>query len=615
MEGKTTCDGYNGQPGCIVEQLLENPFVKKVFSEKLIILDKGRPTPPLTKLVQEDSKVPPSSGGYRRHFQTVTYDKNPWLTGCPYLNRLFCWPCLLFCGEQVVWNTKGYSELGNLCESMISHEHSQNHIRSVIFMRTFGGSQVGMQMSPHVKSTIEKHNKKVKNNRDVLQRIINIVTALTGQEQILLEQCEENSEANHGSYVELVNLVKGYDVTLATHLETSGVFSDISSQMHNDLVEAVSTVMMDELQSEINNATFITIMLDENTDLSNRPTAQLSVVLRFVGKDRTVSERFVGFVNNVEEGTAASLCEQFFAFVNKFHFGAKLIGLTYNGGVVTAGELGGLQAKVTEKFPCAIFLHSCAHDLNLVLSQACGRNKHCNIFFSTLNGLASFFSTSTKRTRALDAIIQARFPSAPPPRWNHTSELVQTAQEHYSSLVELFTNMTNEPYKWDSSSVLAASGFLYNLKNDTFRFLLQVFADIFAHTDVFFNLLKSKPMDIAHCVAEKNKLTEQLQRKQLEYHDGYAAFATVTNSDETPTKKARRSVDNEEDFLLFAALPGKGPQLDPIASSICQGKTQGRQTQGYKHMHPDAQFGSIMVWLRGALMTGSISWNQLDPEP
>lgn len=30
---------------------------------------------------------------------------------------------------------------------------------------------------------------------------------------------------------------------------------------------------------------------------------------------------------------------------------------------------------------------------------------------------------------------------------------------------------------------------------------------------------------------------------------------------------------------------------------------------------PQAQIGSIMVWLRGTLVTGCISWNKLEPEP
>ncbi|KAJ0005855.1 hypothetical protein NQD34_015749 [Periophthalmus magnuspinnatus] len=534
------CDKSKDAPECIVEQLLQTPFPTRVFPEKLIIVARGRPTPALTNLIQ-DSKVTATSGAYTRHFQTTTYEKYQWLTGCPKLNRLFCWPCILFSVEQVVWNTKGYADLGNLCGSMLRHERSQNHIRSVIALKTFEGARADSHLNQKVKLCIEKHNKKVKNNRDVLQRIVNIVTVLACQ-----EHCEEESpDSQRGNYIELVDLVKEYDVILATHLETS-VFSNLSSHVHNDLIDAVSMVMLDKIKSEISQAPFITIMFDKTTCSSS--AAQLSAVLRYVSKEGLLNERFIGFANLIEDCSVTTLCEHLSTFVEQFDCGAKLVAQTYDGAAVMPGELNNLQAKVKEKYPCSTFVHCRTHDLNLVLSQACAKNKHCNIFFSTLNGLASFFSSSIKRTRALDVIVQRRFPKAPPPRWNHTSGLVQTAQEHYSSLMELFNNIINEPHKWDSPSVLAAGGFLSNLEDDKFRFLLQVFADIFAHTDVFFSALQSKSMDIVYCVTEVKRVTEHLECKKAEYHEGYAAFATVTNSEESPAKRARHSLNNEEDF-------------------------------------------------------------------
>jgi len=46
-----------------------------------------------------------------------------------------------------------------------------------------------------------------------------------------------------------------------------------------------------------------------------------------------------------------------------------------------SGELNGVQAKVKEHAPDAIFIHCYAHRLNLVLSQAASSNAKCNVFF------------------------------------------------------------------------------------------------------------------------------------------------------------------------------------------------------------------------------------------
>ena len=99
-----------------------------------------------------------------------------------------------------------------------------------------------------------------------------------------------------------------------------------------------------------------------------------------------------------------------------------------------AGELNGLQAKVREKHESAIFVHCCAHVLNLVLSQAFSARKECKIFFSTINGLGIFFTKSSKQTNALNNIVKKRFPIAAPTLWNYSSHLVNTVKENLDNL-------------------------------------------------------------------------------------------------------------------------------------------------------------------------------------
>ena len=110
-----------------------------------------------------------------------------------------------------------------------------------------------------------------------------------------------------------------------------------------------------------------------------------------------------------------------------------------------AGELNGLQAKVRAKHESAIFVHCCAHVLNLVLSQACSAQKKCKIFFSTINRLGTFFTKSSKRTNELDNIVKKRFPKAAPTRWNYSSRLVNTVKENLDNLKQLFENIIENP--------------------------------------------------------------------------------------------------------------------------------------------------------------------------
>ncbi|CAH1109496.1 unnamed protein product [Psylliodes chrysocephalus] len=102
---------------------------------------------------------------------------------------------------------------------------------------------------------------------------------------------------------------------------------------------------------------------------------------------------------------------------NPFRTCSKLVAQRYDGAAVMAGHLGGLQAEVKEKFKHAIFVQCIAHRLNLVLSRSMDNIKDCKVFFSTLSGLATFFSKSSKRTRDLDIHVKKRFTKVAPTRW------------------------------------------------------------------------------------------------------------------------------------------------------------------------------------------------------
>ena len=156
----------------------------------------------------------------------------------------------------------------------------------------------------------------------------------------------------------------------------------------------------------------------------------------------------MGFSDVSTDRTATALAEHVFAAVDEMQCGVKLVGQTYDRAAVMSGHLNGLQAKVRDSYPSCSFVHCIAHTLKLVLSQACKTIKDCKVFFSTLNGLASFFATSTKRIKALDDIVQRRFPRAAPTRWNYTSRLVNTVKENHEALIELFNEIRNNSLDW-----------------------------------------------------------------------------------------------------------------------------------------------------------------------
>jgi hypothetical protein len=120
------------------------------------------------------------------------------------------------------------------------------------------------------------------------------------------------------------------------------------------------------------------------------------------------------------DGSSSGLFKHVVNRVDEFNDKDKLVGQTYDGACVMSGHINGLQSKVIEACPLAIFTHCHGHVLNLVLNI-----KECRLFFQTISGLAAHFSKSSTRVNALQDFVAKKFPSVAP-RWNFTSRLTNS---------------------------------------------------------------------------------------------------------------------------------------------------------------------------------------------
>jgi len=84
-----------------------------------------------------------------------------------------------------------------------------------------------------------------------------------------------------------------------------------------------------------------------------------------------------------------------------------------------------------------------------VLSQAVSSNAKCNVFFSTLGGLSTFFTTSSKRMSLLEDIVKRRFPKLAPTTWSYSARLVETVQHNLEDLLQLFEHIVATPQSFD----------------------------------------------------------------------------------------------------------------------------------------------------------------------
>lgn len=200
--------------------------------------------------------------------------------------------------------------------------------------------------------------------------------------------------------------------------------------------------------------------VDETTDVTNH--AQILVILRYVATSEAgceVKEAFLGFDDVSEDRRAPAIAEYVLGVLEKYDCTDKLDAQMYDGAAVMASELNGVQAKVKEKVPEVMFTHCYAHKLNLVLLHSAKCMPECRTFFKTAEGLASFFSKSTKRTHLLDDVVKRRLPRAAPTRWSSNSQLLQTISMYQNDLRTLFHVIRLNTNNWDNDTLMMAVGY------------------------------------------------------------------------------------------------------------------------------------------------------------
>lgn len=118
----------------IIKDLLENPFSRRDVTTKNEIVKLSRPMPDI--ILSQNVKI--KGQQCVRHFQKSMYEKFKWLTGCSELNKLYCWPCLLFVvieKDKNIWTKQGYSDLNHLPEAAEKHEKTLSHINALILLK------------------------------------------------------------------------------------------------------------------------------------------------------------------------------------------------------------------------------------------------------------------------------------------------------------------------------------------------------------------------------------------------------------------------------------------------------------------------------------------------
>ena len=138
--------------------------------------------------------------------------------------------------------------------------------------------------------------------------------------------------------------------------------------------------------------------MDETTDVSHKE--QLTIIIRHVSPiNGRISESFIALVENPVT-TGEQITNLLIETLNGLGLKVEdMVGQGYDGGSNMAGKHNGVQARIRELNPLALFTHCYSHSHNRVLvNSVCNhRNIEASKFFEIVELMYTFIEGSAQR--------------------------------------------------------------------------------------------------------------------------------------------------------------------------------------------------------------------------
>ncbi|XP_070672078.1 uncharacterized protein [Malus domestica] len=310
---------------------------------------------------------------------------------------------------------------------------------------------------------------------------------------------ESDTSNNRGNYLELLQFLADHDEKIKAVVldKAPGNLKLIAHSIQKDLVHSCSIETIKTIISDMKNARFFSLLVDEACDVSIKE--QMAVVLRYVEKNGKVIKRFVG-VQHVPDTTSNTLKESIDAFIHfkELSF-SNLRGQGYDG----ASNMKALVAVANDNVDVNIFFLLANNVVNNI-GASC-KHRHALREMQQKELMKALENDSLMTGRGLNQETSLKCVEAT--RWNsHYGTLI--------SLITMFSSVVNvlEMIVDDNTndSVAKANRLLNDIQSFEFVFLLFLMKSILGITNDLSQALQKDDQEIVNAMALVNTCKEQL---------------------------------------------------------------------------------------------------------
>ncbi|XP_022162586.1 zinc finger MYM-type protein 1-like, partial [Myzus persicae] len=427
-------------------------------------------------------------GKQNRSFSSKYYKDYTWIEYSQNKDLVFCFYCRNFgtsSNSEEVFTKSGFKDWKKISEKLNKHSKSSYHLFSLAkykdYQNTKKTGNVHVQMSNAYKEEVEK-------NRKYMLMIIDAVLFLAHQGLSFRGHTENKESLNQGNFKEICGMLATYNPSFASKMETS-YFNYTCPLVQNDVISITAGLVRSQIVQEITECGMYALMCDEARSFKEE---QLTICVRYT-KHMVVQERFLSFVLCSTSRSAAGISNTILESLKTLNIDqVPMIGQSYDGASVMAGHINGVQKKIREFHPEAIFFHCVAHKLNLVIVGMCKHVKSSVLFFNTLESLYIHFSRPSSHHKLIN--IQKQLGIKP-------REIMQISDTRWACRFE---------------NCDMASGILNNLKKGHFVVNLFIFHEVLKYINILSNNLQSKSMTLGKALDIIKSVTKTLEDKRNE---------------------------------------------------------------------------------------------------
>jgi len=343
------------------------------------------------------------------------------------------------CGQDS-FSTVGYTNWKHALAKFQCHEKSSVHLEASLKWRSYTSERSLADQFSNMSS------KQQCMNREGLLQLFSSLKFLARQ-----GLATRGHTDNGSNYHQLLQLRAGESVALRSLINSDKHFKWVSHAVESEMLQLMANSVLRQLSEDVRNNGYFAVIVDETTDIST--TEQVSICIRHVDDSINIYEDFLGVyaTTKTDAGTLVTIIKDVLLRLNIPL--SNMRAQCYDGASNMSGVNTGVQKRLRDIQPKAVYVHCRSHALNLALQEASCSVRCIRDILSLCNEVANFFRESAKRTGILESVISDistdnsghRLHPLCPTRWVVRARALNAMLMHYEAVIKALEDLGNEP--------------------------------------------------------------------------------------------------------------------------------------------------------------------------